>query len=532
MSTTMSSHPTAAQAGPPSSAPANSQLIRIPIALVYLASLPLLCLAKALPGADRSLSAALQNVNGMSSIFSLIPVLTGKVQNMKMIAARTFPGSLAIAGLGGGRVLTKMQLGVLLLSGTLYQNLVDDFSYHHDEYVNRYSPALIHIPTGTPERHSSNIIINHNPSEAYLVETWFQTQGRPAKVHLKQNNNQRLFCGVLIYLVIHGGEMYIEIRNAATGALLPLLVLQIVGFLCWSVALGILQITRGQSSPTMVLNRLGDPHYRCLQVVLLGHHVSTAVFSFSLECLQSCHIFHSNYSNRTLQNIGTLILVSAAADLISTVLVVGLTTWAYPWLAMQLFIVIIKVAFSLEPLRQIEIKSIEPLEGSRSAAMPARKEDTRLPLKVNTTEEWQFTEICVGHNVVQGAGGTKWLSADPGIYIGQLYISESVIEADPKLQVNGDIKTRYLAIEQKKLTLATAKPHKESNQALQREYLASLAEIVKANKVPSMEFLEAMKITAEGMRKGMEVHWFALGTNDLMMFIQKAEADIFWRKRL
>ncbi|KAJ7280019.1 hypothetical protein C8J57DRAFT_1712071 [Mycena rebaudengoi] len=507
----MSSHPTAAQTDSSSSAPAKSKLIRIPAALVYLASLPSLCWADQLPDANRSLSAALQNVNGMSSIFSLIPILTGKVQNVKMIAARTFPGSLAIAGLGGGRVLTKMQLGVLLLSSTLYQNLVDDFSYHHDEYVNKYSPALTHIPTGTPERHSANIIINHNPSEAYLIETWFQTQGRPARVHLKQNNNQRLFCGILIYLIIHGGEMYIEIRNAATGALLPLLVFQIVSLLCWSVALGILQITRGQSSPTMVLNCLEDPHYRCLQVVVLGHHVSTALFSFNLECLQSCHIFHGNYGNRTLQNIGALILVSAVADLSSTVLI---------------------VAFSLEPLRQIEIKSIEPLEGSRSVVMPVRKEDIRLPLKVNTTQEWQFTEICVGHNVVQG-GGRKWVSADPGLYIGQLYSSESVIIADENLsQMNGDIKTRYLAIEQDTLTLATVKPQKESNQALQREYLACLAEIVKANKVPSMEFVEAVNMTAESMRKGMEVDWFAFGTKDLMSFIQKAKADMFWRKRM
>ncbi|KAJ7614272.1 hypothetical protein DFH06DRAFT_1241400 [Mycena polygramma] len=323
--------------------------------------------------------------------------------------------------------------------------------------------------------------------------------------------------------------MYIEIRNAATGTQIPLLVLQIMGFLCWSTALIILQITRGQSSPTMVLNHLGHPHYRCMQVVVLGHHVSTALFSFSLDCLQSCHIFHGDYSSHTLQKIGALIIVGAIADLISTVFVVGLTTWAYPWLGMQLVIIIIKVSFSVEPLRQIEIKGIEPLEGSRSIVMPARKEDIRLPLKVNTVQQWEFTDICVGHNVVQGEG-RKWVSADPGIYIGQIYSSGSVIKADTKLKRTTDIKIRYLAIEEKKVTLAIMKPQKESNQALQHEYLACLAEIVKANKVPSMEFLEAMKMTAEGIRKRMEADWFAFGTKDLMILMQKVKTDIFWRK--
>ena len=169
-------------------------------------------------GPDRSLAAAVQNINGMSAFFSIIPVLTGKTQNIKLIVARTFPGAMTVAGLGAGRVLTKLQMGLLLISSNMYQNLVSEFSYHHNEYINKFSPPLIHVPTGTPERHSSNVIINHNPAEDYMVETWFQTQGVPALVTLQQTNNQRVFSGLLIYLACYAVavEVYIGTKNIAT----------------------------------------------------------------------------------------------------------------------------------------------------------------------------------------------------------------------------------------------------------------------------------------------------------------------------
>ncbi|KAJ6452508.1 hypothetical protein C8R45DRAFT_1193951 [Mycena sanguinolenta] len=369
----------------------------------------------ALSGPDRSLTTALQNVNGMSSVLALVPVLTGKVQNVKMIAARTFPASLVVAGVGGGRVLTKLQISMLLISRSLYHNLVDEFSYHHDEYVNKFSPEMIHIPTGTPERHASSVIINHNPSEAYLVEAWFQTQGQPARVSMQRNNVRRMLCGLLIYIIVRAGEVFIEIQNVATGAWFALLAFQLVSSFCWVVALILLQMNRGQSNPALLLNRLSNPDYRC-QVVGLGHHVATALFSFHLECLTTCHMFGGNYDNNTLRTVGGLILISATADLVSTVLIVGLTTWAYPWLGMEMVMVMVKVGSSLEPLRQIEIKHIEPLAG-QPGSLPPRKKDIKLPVTVNTTATWNFTKICVGHNVVEGAG-KEWVSLDPGIWIG------------------------------------------------------------------------------------------------------------------
>jgi hypothetical protein len=132
------------------------------------------------PGPDRSLAAAIQNINGMSAFFSIIPVLTGKTQNIKLIAGRAYPGAMTVAGLGAGRVLTKLQMGLLLTSSNMYQNLVSDFSYHHDEYINKFSPALIHIPTGTPERHSSNVIITQQRI------TWLK-HGSKRKVLLRRS---------------------------------------------------------------------------------------------------------------------------------------------------------------------------------------------------------------------------------------------------------------------------------------------------------------------------------------------------------
>jgi len=66
----------------------------------------------------------MQNINGMSSVLALIPVLTGKSQNVEMIASRIAPASLFLAGLGAGRILTKLQMGILLLNLDLYNNVI------------------------------------------------------------------------------------------------------------------------------------------------------------------------------------------------------------------------------------------------------------------------------------------------------------------------------------------------------------------------------------------------------------------------
>jgi hypothetical protein len=48
----------------------------------------------------RTWESAVQNINGMNSILTLLPVLTGKVQNIKLVASRVYPASFVVAGIG------------------------------------------------------------------------------------------------------------------------------------------------------------------------------------------------------------------------------------------------------------------------------------------------------------------------------------------------------------------------------------------------------------------------------------------------
>ena len=674
------------------------------------------------PSDARSLSAALQNINGMSSIFSLLPVLTGKTQNVKCIAARTFPGSLAVVGLGAGRVLSKLQLGIMLLSADLYRNLVGELSYYHQEYVNAFSPPLIHVPTGTPERHSSNVIINHNPTEDYMIEAWFQTQGLPAKVKLSQGNNMRVFCGLLIYLLAYAFETFLCVQNAATGAAIPLIVVQAVSGVCWIVAVCILQAARGQGKHFINLNRLATAEYRCFQLVTSGKHVHSSVVSTQLSNIRDFNLFDSKYDSKQLQFVGGAIIASGIIDVFATILVVGLNTWAYGWLGWQVLLIAIKVVFSLEPLRRIPIVDVQPLVGDTldqgppppMAASSGQDRRTRLPINVDASPEFSFVEVAVTQNVVrETATQARWCSKTPGIFIGQPYYlqqprrpekqtvgsSESfpqlsqthvprasekrvpdpekpadptmlplppspltskcasttssdssstitgsptspmvitevpriiispesplvasptslasppgippiarsastrsastraptppsksprraatmplrgpppvsivtrggvpnpplptrprpvphrslsqTLVASPQPAQNGDPKekpeslspalpgesVRYLALgKDGMLTLSEKEPAKEANQALQREFLACLAEVVRANKVPSMEFLLAVEAMREGIRKTMSDNWYTFGTTDLTRYLRASYEDVLWRR--
>jgi hypothetical protein len=478
-------------------------------------------------GPNRSLAAAIQNINGMSALFSIIPVLTGKTQNIKLIAARAFPGAMTVAGLGAGRVLTKLQMGLLLSSSNMYQNLVSEFSYHHDEYINKFSPALIHVPTGTPERHSSNVIINHNPAEDYMVETWFQMQGVPAVVTLRQTNNQRLFFGLLIYLSLFAVEVYIGTKNVATDTGVAFVIVQITGAVFWMAAVITIQLYRGQGTPAMKLNCIDMPTFRCFQLVTLGRHVQSTVLSMHLHNLQTFQVFGGKYDNRTLKMAGSLLLVSGCADMLGTILVVGLNRWAYVWLGWQVLILFTKVGFSLEPLRQISIKDIYPINSG--SAVTAK---TRLPLVIITVPEYSFVEVGIQGNIVEEVGAAKrWQSHSPGVYIGQPYYHNAKIDPSDLSQA---LHVRYLALSASSsgttLTLQDTEPPKESNQALQREFLAGLAEAVKANKIASPAFISAVEQTMEGVRATMEPQWFAFGTKDLQLYTSKCKIGALWRR--
>ncbi|KAI9064459.1 hypothetical protein FKP32DRAFT_642311 [Trametes sanguinea] len=605
------------------------------------------CQAVAQDGDARSLASALQNINGMSSVLSLIPVLSGKAQNVKAIGARTFPCSLVVVGLGAGRVLSKLQIGLMLLSADLYRNLVGELSYYHHEYVNVFSPSLIHVPTGTPERHSSNTIVNHNITEDYMVEAWFRTQGQPARVELSPRNGRRVFCGALVYLGMYTLETFLCVQNAATGTALPLIVLQTVSGLCWLTAVCVLQAKRRLNQRYIYLNRKASMEYRCFQLITSGKHVQSAVLSTHLSNVRDFNLFNSEYESRALHAVGAAMVVSGVIDIFAAILVVGLSDWAYGWLALQVTLVAVKVFFSLEPMRRIPIVEAKPLvdstslipqpsnhsqRGSSSPAHPSL-DNTRLPILVETNPAYSFTDVCVtGNSVLHIPTSIRWRSYTPGVYIGQPYymveeggekqpiqvsppsasraslalalapqgsfsIDGGASKGTPTAPTTGAALTappaanrndqthgpssapspdsalfisataphidsgrapasrssslgtrtptaewvksagssplvRYLALADGRLTLSEKEPQAESNQALQREFLACLAEVVKANKVPSVEFLRAAEAMKRGIRGTMSDHWFMFGTTDLSRYLLNAERDILWSRFL
>lgn len=381
----------------------------------------------------RSLAAAVQNINGASSILSLLPVLSGKAQNVKAIAARTFPGSLTILGVGAGRVLSKLQVGLMLLSANLYRNVVSDLAAYHQEYVNAFSPSLVHVPTGTPERHSSNTVVNHNLTEDYMVEAWFQTQGLPAKVELSQRNTRRLVCGLLVYVLMYTIETFVAVQNAATGTAVPLVVLQVASGLLWASAVCVLQAVRGQGQRFVFLNRLASTDYRCFQLVVSGKHVQSVVLSTQLSHIREYNLFNSKYESAWLKAVGAAVVLSGVIDVFTTFLVVGLNAWAYPWLGLQVLIIAVKVIFSVEPVRRIPIVEVQPLGGDMPVELPTvltslpqdQLRKTRLPITVSCAPEYAFRAICVHQNVLlEHATQGYWVSRTPGLFIGQPYFMQ------------------------------------------------------------------------------------------------------------
>ncbi|KAH9901409.1 hypothetical protein C8Q73DRAFT_244327 [Cubamyces lactineus] len=612
----------------------------------------------------RSLAVALQNINGMSSALSLIPVLSGKTQNIKAVSARTFPCSLAVTGLGAGRVLSKLQIGLILLSADLYRNLVGELSYYHNEYVNVFSPSLIHVPSGTPERHSSNTIVNHNLTEDYMVEVWFRTQGTPAEVELSRKSNRRAFCGMLVYMAFYVFETFLSVQNAATGAAIPLVAMQAASGLCWVVAICALQVIRGQGTRYVRLNRLGSTEYRCYQLITSGKHVQSAVFSTHLNNIREYNLFDSKYESGRLQVIGGAIVLSGIIDLFATVLIIGLNDWAYGWLGFQAALIVIKVFFSLEPIRRTPILEVRAVttgvsRAPSTAVKPRNKSPlkdlavTRLPISVASDLPYSFEAVYATSNLVfDSATSSYWRSRSPGVFIGQPYYLEAgpghpekhlrdlsaglppntqtspeahgnqvsqradssslpaisvqcpspgpisaldgrrgstsmVSLTQPSLQTNDPCKSsdpassnsslppttlpglpsqisslpppplpksprtlpnskllpatqsptteliRYLALNPEgRLTLSEKQPAYEVNQALQREFLACLAEVVKSNKVPSPDFLKTVEAMCEGIRATMNDHWYAFGTTDLVRYLRAAHRDVLWNQLL
>lgn len=466
---------------------------------------------------SRDWQSAVQNINGMNSILTLLPVLTGKVQNIKLIASRIYPASMVVAGIGAGRVLSKLQLGLLLWSFELYRNTVAELSYPHDEFVNRLMPKLRHIPTGTAERHSDGLIINHNLAEAYMVEAWFRARGHPSTLRLMQNNYTRVLVGSLVYVALYSVETFLAVQNGADGTGKLLIVVQTICVCLWLGGIVIVQITRGQGKAEVQLNRTGSRDYRCLQMPTLGENVTCAMLSFNLNNLGGFRLYQARYEQPTLKVAGGMILVSGVLDVVSTILIVGLNTWAYPWIGLEVVIILTKVIFCLEPTREIEIASVEADPGGPTPAGP-----DMLPLQIQLGDGLVCQKVTTDYNVVHdGQADLEWQSTTAGIWIGQEYTT---------LDGAGGVETRYLAInDHQKLALIAGTPEKQDNQALQREFLAALAIIVEANVAASRMFLEAVDRTLDNVKQTMTDDWYTFGSKDVLDKVGKARRDRRWR---
>lgn len=470
---------------------------------------------------DRSWQTAVQNINGMISILTLLPVLTGRAQNVKLVASRLLPGSFIVTGIGAGRVLMKLQTGILLCSFDLYRNVIGDISYPHDEYVNKFSPKLDHIPTGTPERHATAAYINHNPAEVYMVEAWFRSQGRPTIVKLRLNNQIRVAVGFAIYLCLYAGETFLAMHNAATGCKTVFLALQGVSVLLWLAATTVIQIRKGEGKKEVELNDTQSSEYRCFRVSLLGNNVSSALLSFNLNNLDGYRVFQAEYNQGSLVFAGVLVLISGLIDMLSTVLIVGLTFWAYPWLAVELLIILAKVIFCIEPVRYTEIAHVKLFSSQEIPQLP-QNTALEIPLHIHTDKRWTNISVTTDYNILKDNDtGITWQSTSAGIFIGQHY---TAIE-------NGVRTLRHLAFtgQEKKLGLVNDPPELQSNQALQREFLAALCAVVHANKVPSKEFITAVETLMANVRPTMAQIWYSFGTKDLADAVAAAKSTLAWR---
>ncbi|KAH8923880.1 hypothetical protein BT69DRAFT_1333484 [Atractiella rhizophila] len=480
-------------------------------------------------GTDRSLATALKNINGISSLLSLVPILTGKTQNVKMVASRILPVTLIFGGVGAGRCLAKLQLGVMLCNLELYRNIVADFTYAHDEYVNRYSPVFSHVASATPERHSGSQYVNHNPSEDYLVEASFQGKGQfPNVVELSQTNTQRALGGFLIFLPIYALEVVISLFCAAEGTNVALAVALGLAMILWIAGIAILHFTRGMGLRSLQLNGRGDA-WRHLQVVTLGHNVKSTPLSFNTEYATTFNLFEAKYDRKAIRIAGICILLSGAIDGLSTILVLGLNIWSYPWLALQIAILIVKVGISLEPLRRIRIAKVSTVV--EVTTDPNR--GTWLPIQVcnfgtlngsTFSCEGCFTKRTVITEELLGGTTRTWESKTAGISVGQVYHLHP--EREPPV-------LRYLSpsADGASLVLTDTKPKIQSNAALEREFLACLGDIVGANKVPSQDFINAVRSLMKGMEGTMDEKWFKVGAKDLMERLKRAQKVVSWNER-
>jgi hypothetical protein len=156
----------------------------------------------------------------------------------------------------------------------------------------------------------------------------------------------------------------------------------------------------GRCKTGVLLNDTASTQYRCFKSPMLGHHVSTSLISFHLDNLHQFRLFESKYEQSVLVVAGIMILTSGILDMFSTVLVVGKTAWAYPWIATELFIIVTKVFFCIEPLRFTEIKKVRDQTTGQVVHMPNGKK-IKLPLGIQSSEEWHCHALGISPTTLQ-----------------------------------------------------------------------------------------------------------------------------------
>ncbi|GBE77771.1 hypothetical protein SCP_0106530 [Sparassis crispa] len=131
--------------------------------------------------------------------------------------------------------------------------------------------------------------------------------------------------------------------------------------------------------------------------------------------------------------------------------------------------------------------------------------------------------------MVEQATKRRWQSCTPGLYIGQSYFSGEKDSAS-----SWSVHTvRYLASPRgSSLLLSTTLRRRIRRSRDQQEFLAYLAEVTKANKVPSLDFVLAVQTTMRGVRQTMDAQWFAFGTKYLVQYLETCKTAIIWRSAI
>jgi len=219
-------------------------------------------------------------------------------------------------------------------------------------------------------------------------------------VDLRQDNNIRIVVAILIYLPLFAGETYLSVQNAAIGCATIFIVVQAVSAAFWLAATWIFQNKKGQGNPKVYLNDINSPEYRCFRIPVLGKHVLPSIMSFHLENLEKFQLYGSNWETLMLKLAGIFVILSAILDVLSTILIVGKTTWAYYWIGIELAVILVKVGCCLEPLRFTEIRKTH----TNATEMMTQTPDStalRLPLDIHLADPWRCQMVATSHNIFE-----------------------------------------------------------------------------------------------------------------------------------